>query len=508
MIYLKRALLSVSDKRGLKELACGLRDLGVELWASGGTARHLREGGVEVRALEALTGFTELLGGRVKTLHPHVHAALLARRDDPRQLEELRAQGVEPFDLAVVNLYPFERRVSQGTPPEEAMEWVDIGGEALIRAAAKNFRYVGVVVDPEDYPHLLRELREHGGLREEFSRELAAKAFVHVTRYNAQIARWFSSAVPGPPPILAWASPRRLVLRYGENPHQQGALYGSRPPAQLQGKTLSYVNLLDADAAWGCAQEFERPTAVIVKHATPCGVASGATLAEALERALQADEKSAFGGIIGVNVPLDEETARQIVQRFFEVVIAPDVTDEAREVLLRRTNLRVLKAPSADGSSEEGAQWEVRTTAFGLLAQTPSRRPLTERDLETVTRRTPAEAELRDLLFAWRVVKWAKSNAIVLAKDEQTVGIGAGQVSRVDAVALAVRKAREGQGVEGSVLASDAFFPFRDSVDLAAQAGVRAIAQPGGSVRDEEVIQAANEHGLAMVFTRVREFRH
>jgi len=502
VIRVERALLSVSDKRGLAELARGLREFGVELWASGGTARHLRERGLEVRELEKLTGFSELLGGRVKTLHPHVHAAILAQRDDPRQLEELRARGIEPFDLVVVNLYPFEQRVSPETSAEEAMEWVDIGGEALLRAAAKNFRHVGVVVDPEDYPRVLAELRGQGGLSEALTRELAGKAFAHAARYNAQIARWFAPPSPGegPPSTLVLAEPRQLLLRYGENPHQRGGLYGQRPPEQLQGKALSYVNLLDADAAWGCVQEFEKPTAVIVKHATPCGIASASTLAEALERAFAADEKSAFGGIIGLNRTLDGETARRIVDRFFEVVVAPTIAEEAREVLARRKNLRVLKAP------QDAADWEVRTTAFGVVAQTPSRRSLTERDVEVVTERAPTDSELRDLVFAWRAVKWAKSNAIVLAKDEQTVGIGAGQVSRVDAVEWAVRKA--GSRARGSVLASDAFFPFRDSIDIAAQAGVRAIVQPGGSVRDEEVIEAADEHGLAMVFTRVREFRH
>lgn len=506
MIRVERALLSVADKRGLGELARGLRELGVEIWASGGTARHLREQGLDVRDLEAITGFGELLGGRVKTLHPHVHAAILARRDDPRQREELRARGIEPFDLVVVNLYPFERRVSPETSPEEAMEWIDIGGEALLRAAAKNHLHVGVVVDPDDYSRVLGELRGQGGLRERLARELAQKAFEQVARYNAQIARWFASRSPegglGLPSTLVMAEPRQLVLRYGENPHQQGALYGPTAPEQLQGKALSYVNLLDADAAWGCAREFARPTAVIVKHATPCGVASAETLAEAFERALAADEKSAFGGILGLNAPLDGETARLLVKPFFEVVVAPEITGEAREILARKKNLRVLKAPRGAA----GAGWEVRTTAFGVVAQTSSDRSLTERDLEVVTERAPTDSERRDLLFAWRVVKWAKSNAIVLAKEEQTVGIGAGQVSRVDAVEWAVHKA--GSRASGSVLASDAFFPFRDGVDLAAQAGVQALIQPGGSVRDAEVLEAANEHGLAMVFTRLREFRH
>lgn len=498
-------MLSVADKSGLAEFAQGLRELGVELLASGGTARLLREHGLSVREISELTGFPELLGGRVKTLHPKIHAGILVRRDDPQQLEELKAHGIEPIDLVVVNLYPFEQQVTSETPADEAMEWVDIGGEALIRAAAKNFQFVGVVVDPEDYPRVLKELQQNGGLREGASRRLAQKAFAHVTRYNAAIARWFSAqsgeALPG---TLAFVEPRRLVLRYGENPHQQGALYGpSRVlPEQLQGKPLSFVNLLDTDAALKCALEFERPTVVIIKHAMPCGVASAETLIEAFQRAFAADEKSAFGGIIGLNRPLDPETAQEIQKHFFEVVIAPEISPEALEILSAKKNLRVLRTPS----KRFDELLEARTTAFGLLAQTPSERSLTEGDLEVVTRRAPTAQELRDLLFAWRVVKHVKSNGIVLARDERTVGIGGGQVSRVDAVELALRKA--GSRAQGSVLASDAFFPFRDSVDLAAQAGVAAIVQPGGSVRDEEVIQAADEHGLAMVFTRVREFRH
>jgi phosphoribosylaminoimidazolecarboxamide formyltransferase/IMP cyclohydrolase len=495
-------LLSVSDKTGLTEFAAGLRELGVELLASGGTAALLGEHGVEVREIAEWTGSPELLGGRVKTLHPNIHAGILAKRDDPNQLRELRQHGIEPIDLVVVNLYPFAERVTAETPADEAMEWVDIGGETLIRAAAKNHQSVGVTVDPDEYSAVLAELRSSGGLSEETSRRLARKAFEHVTRYNALIARWFSRHGKEPlPEILALVEPRQLVLRYGENPHQQGALYGPAPPEQLQGKPLSYVNILDADAALKCAFDFERPTAVIVKHATACGVASAEALAEAFKRALAADEKSAFGGIVGLNRPLDAETAERIGERFFEVVVAPEITAEAREALARKRNLRVLRAPDALYNNPD-----VRTTAFGTLAQTPSFRTLTERDLEIVTERKPTAEEMRDLLFSWNVVKHVKSNAIVLAKDERTVGIGSGQVSRVDAVEIAVRKA--GERASGSVLASDAFFPFQDGVDLAAEAGVTAIIQPGGSVRDEEVIAAANEHGMAMVFTHVREFRH
>lgn len=497
MIRVRRALLSASDKAGLENLAAGLRELGIELLASGGTAALLREHGVQVREIAEWTGSPELLGGRVKTLHPKIHAGILVKRD------ELHQHGIEPIDLVVVNLYPFEERVTAETPADEAMEWVDIGGETLIRAAAKNHQAVGVIVDPGEYDTVLAELRSSGGLSEETSRRLARKAFEHVTRYNAMIACWFThhDGKEPLPEMLALVEPRRLVLRYGENPHQQGVLYGPAVPEQLQGKPLSYVNILDADAAMKCALEFERPTAVIVKHATPCGVASAEALTKAFERALAADEKSAFGGIIGLNRPLDAETAERIAQRFFEVVVAPEISQDALDALGARENLRVLRAP--DTLYDD---LDVRTTAFGTLAQTPGRVVITERDLAIVTEREPTAEEMRDLLFAWKVVKHVKSNAIVLAQGEQTTGIGSGQVSRVDAVEIASSKA--GDRAKGSVLASDAFFPFRDGVDVAAQAGVTAVIQPGGSVRDEEVIRAAEEHGLPMVFTRAREFRH
>lgn len=497
MIEVKRALLSVSDKRGLVEFAQGLSEMGIGLLASGGTAAKLREHGLDVQEISEYTGFPELLGGRVKTLHPHIHAGILAKR--PEQLEELKRAGIEPIDLVAVNLYPFEERVTVETPADEAMEWVDIGGEALIRATAKNFQSVGMIVDPDDYGPVLDELKASGNLSEETSRRLARKAFEHITLYNATIARWFSGAEPLPE-MLVLVEQRCLKLRYGENPHQQGVLYGPKAPSQLQGKDLSFVNILDADAAIRCAQEFERPTAVIVKHATPCGVASAERLEEAFQMAFAADEKSAFGGIIGLNRPLDGATAQSIAEHVFDVIVAPDYFEEALEALGPKKNLRLLRAPLGEG------RLEVRTTAFGLLAQQPSSAPLNEGELEMVTSKRPTPEQLRDLLFAWVVAKHVKSNAIVLAKGERTVGIGGGQVSRVDAVEIALGKA--GDRAKGSVLASDAFFPFRDSVDLAAEAGVEAIIQPGGSMRDREVIAAAEEHGLVMVFTRRREFRH
>ncbi len=500
MIRIRRALLSVSDKTGLETFAQGLTTLQVELLASGGTAELLKKNGLNVTEISEYTGQPELLGGRVKTLHPKIHAGILARRDDPGHLEELKRQHIEPIDLVVVNLYPFEAKVSQKTPATEAMEWVDIGGETLIRAAAKNFSAVGVLVDPGDYPRILDELRTSKGLSEATSRSLAEKAFQHVTRYNAMIARWFSKEPL--PELLMVAEPKRLTLRYGENPHQAGALYGSAAPVQLQGKELSFVNILDADAAMKCAFEFERPTAVIIKHTSPCGVASGKDLNEAFRRAYAADPKSAFGGIIGLNEMVDGPTAALIAQHFFEVVVAPDFSEDALETLKGKTNLRLLHAPSQLFDSVT----ELRTTSFGVLAQTPSHKVVAPEDLHVVTERRPTPEQMKDLLFAWKVVKHVKSNAIVLAKDECTVSISGGQVSRVDATEIAVRKA--GEHARGSVLASDAFFPFKDNVLIAAQGGVAAIIEPGGSLRDEEVIVAADEYGIAMVFTRIREFKH
>jgi phosphoribosylaminoimidazolecarboxamide formyltransferase/IMP cyclohydrolase len=501
MIRVQRALLSVSDKTDLEAFARGLAELGVELLASGGTAEFLRKNGLSVGEISEYTRQPELLGGRVKTLHPKIHAGILARRDDPRHLEELKRQRIELIDLVVVNLYPFEAEVNQETAASEAMEWVDIGGEALIRAAAKHFSSVGVIVDPSDYASVLSELRQRGGLSVKTARAFAQKAFQHVTCYNARIARWFSGD-EALPEMLTLTECKHLALRYGENPHQSAALYGAAVPEQLQGKALSFVNILDADAALKCALEFEHPTAVIIKHTSPSGVASDPTLREAFRKAYAADPQSAFGGIIGLNRPLDGPTAELIAQRFFEVVVAPDFSSEALETLRAKENLRLLRAPDEFFDSRR----EFRTTAFGVLVQTPSQATITEDDLEYTTSKQPTPEQMRDLLFAWKVVKHVKSNAIVLAKDECTTGIGGGQVSRVDATEMAVRKA--GHRARGSVLASDAFLPFKDNVMVAAQAGVTAIIQPGGSLRDEEVIVAAEEHGLAMVFTRTREFKH
>jgi len=504
VIKVKCALISVSDKRGIVEFARGLVGLGIELLASDGTAKLLRSNQIKVQSISEYTGASELLGGRVKTLHPAIHAGILAKREETH-LAELQRHNMNPIDLVVVNLYPFESLVRLERPSisasmEEAMEYVDIGGEALIRAAAKNHKYVGVVVDPEDYEPVLKELKS-GGLSAESSKRLAEKAFHYATRYNAAIANFF--AKEDLPEQLTLCFDKALDLRYGENPHQKAALYANKRIKQLQGKDLSYTNLLDLDAALRIVRAFEKPTAVIIKHTNPCGLACADELAKAFERAFGADEKSAFGGIIGLNRTLDEATAALIKEHFFEAVIAPDYSREALEILKAKKNLRLMQWAMSD-TPLMGV--EVRATTFGLLAQTPDDSHIRAEDLKVVTRKAPTPEQIKDLLFAWKAVRFVKSNAIVLAKDETTVGIGAGQMSRVDSVELALKKA--GECAKGSVMASDAFFPFRDSIDIAAQAGICAIIQPGGSVKDEEVIAAANEHGIPMVFTGVRVFRH
>lgn len=503
MVEVKRALLSTHDKAGLAELARGLGELGVEVWASGGTARFLREEGIEVQDIADYTGYPELIGGRVKTLHPLIHAGVLARRDDPDHLTDIEKYGIKLFDLVVVNLYPFEAEVDGATPMEEAMELVDIGGEALIRAAAKNHRFVGVLVDPADYGPVLHELQESGGVSERTARHLTEKAFNHIVRYNAAIAQYLAEGLLPPQLNLAW--PKAMALRAGENPHQRAALYADGLPfRQLHGKELTYNNLLDLDAVLRISHSFSRPTAVVVKHTTPCGIASATTIEEAFLQAYQADQRSAFGGIVGLNRPLTEEGAVLLAERFLDAVVAPEYEEGALEVLKRRKGLQAIEAGVE--LFQSGLQLELRATAFGLIAQQPSTGELSREELTIVSKRHPTEEQWDDLLFAWTSVRWVKSNAVVLAREECTVGIGGGQPSRVDAVELAIHKA--GPRAKGSVMASEAFFPFRDSIDLAAAARVAAIIEPGGSVRDEEVIRAADEHGLPLVFTGRREFRH
>ncbi len=513
-----RALLSVYDKTGLVEFARGLADCAVELIASGGTAHLLRQAGLPVTDVAEVTGFPEMLGGRVKTLHPAIHAAILAT-DAPSHREELAEWGIRPIDLVVCNLYPFSQVVSDPQVSlEEAVENIDIGGVALLRAAAKNFARVTVVTDPADYGAVLSELRERGEVSEATRRRLAAKAFAHTAAYDEAIRlffwqRGFAQEEARFPSHLTLHLRRYEVLRYGENPHQSAALYhfagvsGPLGGRLLQGKALSYNNILDLHAAWRAARGFPEPTVVIVKHTNPCGLASADSLAAAYGPALAGDPVSAFGGIIGVNRPFDGETARQLGDLFVECIAAPAFTPEALEILSDRPNLRLLEVPVGD---VPGLLWEIHGVPGGLLVQEPDTGDDDESEWQVVTRRAPSPEEWEILRFAWRAVRYVKSNAIVLARHVEgaraLVGVGAGQMSRVDAVRMAVFKA--GARAAGAGMASDAFFPFPDGVEEGARAGVTAVIQPGGSVRDAEVIAAADRLGLAMVFTGRRHFRH
>ncbi|MGA9351200.1 MAG: bifunctional phosphoribosylaminoimidazolecarboxamide formyltransferase/IMP cyclohydrolase [Anaerolineae bacterium] len=518
---IKRALLSVSNKEGLVEFAQGLAELGVELIATGGTARTLREAGLTVRSIEDVTGFPEILGGRVKTLHPAVHGGILARRDQAH-LAELKAQGIDLIDLVAVNLYPFAETVAKpGTTLAEAIEQIDIGGVALLRAAAKNFAHVIVVSDPADYATVLAELREQGDLSIATRQHLALKAFRHTASYDAAISRYLTTHFEDEtfPATLHLNLTKLVDLRYGENPHQQAALYSLGVTGSplggnlLQGKALSYNNILDLDAAWRIASDFATPTLAIIKHGNPCGVASDPNLADAFRAALASDPISAFGSIIATNRPFNGEVALALGDLFVEAIAAPAFTSEAQEVLAERPNCRLLEMSGArelgsEGAEEQGCRgaWEMRSVWGGVLIQEEDTIVEDGSAWKVVTERKPTAEELEALHFAWKVVKHVKSNAIVLAQSTATVGVGAGQMSRLDAVRLAVAKARE--RARGAVLASDAFFPFPDGVEEAAKAGVMAIVQPGGSRGDASVIEAANAHGLAMLFTAVRHFRH
>ena len=520
-----RALISVSDKEGVAEFAGFLADQGVEILSTGGTARLLEEADVPVKEVSRHTGFPEIMDGRVKTLHPKIHGGLLARRDVAGHREAMTDYGIAAIDLLVVNLYPFEETVARGAPAEEIVENIDIGGPAMIRAAAKNHAFVTVVAEPADYTAVRAEMTEFGGTtRPETRRALAAKAFARTAAYDAAIARWLTVEVGGPAAMtnpIAVAGRRVAALRYGENPHQQASLYrtGDRRPGvvgarQLQGKELSYNNILDTDAAYELVAMFDRPAAAIIKHANPCGVAIGESLAQAWFKALACDPVSAFGGIVALNRTLDVATAHAIAEIFVEVVIAPDVEPAAAEALAGKKTLRLLAAGAVPDPAGDGLI--VRTVAGGLLVQTRDSAGLTAHDLDTVTDRAPTDAELDDLLFAAKVAKHVKSNAIVYAKGGATVGIGAGQTSRVDSARIAARKAADaaraegesGSRLAGSVAASDAFFPFADGLEVVLDAGATAVIQPGGSVRDREVIDTANRAGAAMLFSGRRSFRH
>lgn len=505
----RRALLSVSDKSGLPELAQFLASKSVEILSTGGTARSLHDAGLAVVEVSEHTGFPEILDGRVKTLHPRIHGGILNLRDEPTHRAAVRDLAIEDIDLVVVNLYPFEETVASGAALEACIENIDIGGPSLIRAAAKNHRHVTVVVDPADYQAVMDQLAG-GGISSDLRRRLAAKAFACTAAYDAAIGTWmddrWGTEEKFPPRLIMTASLNQR-LRYGENPHQDAALYsrsagkGLANAVQLQGKALSYNNLNDADSAVRLVNEFDHPAAVIVKHANPCGVAIAEYSAEAYRKALSCDPKSAYGGIIALNRPLDSECASEIVKTFVEVVIAPETDEAAREIFAQKRNLRLLSCAEAGISGDI----MLRAISGGYLAQTPDDARTTPADLRVVTRRQPTEAELADLLFAFTVCKFVSSNAIVLARNGATTGIGAGQMSRVDAAHIAVSKCSSS---EQSVVASDAFFPFPDALQAAIDGGATAAIQPGGSKGDDAVIAAADEAGIAMVFTGRRHFRH
>jgi len=522
MTPIRRALISVSDKAGIVEFARGLAKFGVEILSTGGTAKLLTEQGVQVIEVGEYTGFPEMLDGRVKTLHPKIHGGILGRRDSPEHVQAMRQAGIPPIDMVVVNLYPFAATVARpNCPLAEAIENIDIGGPALVRAAAKNYQHVVVVVDPHDYKPLLSEMEMTGGLIAGETRfNLARKAFSHTAEYDSMISNYLTSVDSqgrreGFPERFNLNLTRRMSLRYGENPHQRAAFYtwGQEKEAsiatarQLQGKELSYNNIADADAALECVKQFtDAPACVIVKHANPCGVAVAASLGEAYDRAWRTDPESAFGGIIAFNRELDAAILQTILERqFVEVIIAPKVSPAALQVAASKKNVRVLECGM--WPEEPVPRLDFKKVTGGVLVQEADLALFAE--LKVVTRRAPTEQEMADLLFAWKVAKFVKSNAIVYAREAMTVGVGAGQMSRVNSARIAAIKAEQaGLSLAGAVMASDAFFPFRDGIDQAAAVGISAVIQPGGSLRDEDVIAAADEHGMAMVFTGMRHFRH
>ena len=516
MFKVRRALVSVSDKRNLIPFAEGLRRLGVEILSTGGTCRQLVDAGIDAHEVSSKTGFPEIMGGRVKTLHPVIHGGLLGRRGTDEDV--MAEHRIEPIDLLAVNLYPFEETVSRSDATlSDAIENIDIGGPAMIRAASKNHDGVAVVVDPDDYDTLLKAL-ESDQVTEEYRRRLAAKAYAHTASYDTAITRYLSASLDEQQPgeRMLYSGSRIETLRYGENPHQEAAFYRDQVPvagslahaSQLQGKALSYNNIADSDAALECVRQFSQPACAIVKHANPCGVAVSNSILDAYQKAFATDPTSAFGGIIAFNRTLDSATTRAIIDKqFVEVIIAPDIDEDSLPILAEKKNVRVLRTGELMQSATEG--FDFKKVSGGLLVQNSDAGVITEADLTVVTEKSPDETQIRDLLFAWKVAKFVKSNAIVFCKDGMTIGVGAGQMSRVYSTKIAaIKAADEGLAVKDSVMASDAFFPFRDGIDSAAEHGISAIIQPGGSMRDDEVIAAANEHGLAMVFTGMRHFRH
>lgn len=525
LVPIGRALISVSDKTGLLDLARALALRGVELISTGGTAGMLRTAGLVVKDVSEVTGFPEMMDGRVKTLHPNVHGALLALRDDDEHLLAMAAHGIEPIDLLIVNLYPFEETVAKGADHATCIENIDIGGPAMIRAASKNHKFVTVLTDPADYQPFLDQLAAHQGATTlAFRQKMALTAYSRTAAYDTAVSGWLAREIGEKTPrYRTFGGKLAQGLRYGENPHQSAAFYsdGSRregvaTATQLQGKELSYNNINDTDAAFELVAEFAggQPACAIIKHANPCGVATGATLAEAYARAFDCDRTSAFGGIIALNQPLDAATAEKIVEIFTEVVIAPGASDEAKAIFAAKKNLRLLTTAGLPDARAGGLAF--KQVAGGFLVQDRDAGAISASDLKVVTKRKPTDAELADLLFAWKVAKHVKSNAIVYVRDGATVGVGAGQMSRVDSTRIAARKSQDMADVlglsapltRGSVVASDAFFPFADGLMAAAEAGATAVIQPGGSMRDDEVIAAADAAGLAMVFTGQRHFRH
>jgi phosphoribosylaminoimidazolecarboxamide formyltransferase / IMP cyclohydrolase len=515
---IQRALLSVTDKTGLVDFASTLSALGIELISTGGTAKLLRDSGIAVKDVAELTGFPEMLDGRVKTLHPKVHGGILHRREDPKHVAAVEEHGIQPLDMVVVNLYAFEKTAAKaGVGFQELIENIDIGGPSMIRSAAKNFEDVAVVTSPADYQAIADELeREKGALSKATKWRLAQKAFAVTAAYDSAIASTLEGISPDSfevqaqatsfPQAIRFSFEKVVDLRYGENPHQKAAMYSDGSGAgvanahQVQGKELSYNNIVDLQAAWDLAQEFEEPVCAIIKHTNPCGTATGKTLAQAYKRALECDPVSAFGGVIGVNRPVDLEAAEEMHKLFLEVIAAPSFDEAAKAKFASKKQLRLVEVKPANH------KWVLKNVSGGMLVQDVDNRPLADTDLRVVTKRTPTPEETRALLFAWKVCKHVKSNAIVYARDGQTVGVGAGQMSRVDSAKIGAMKAQ--LPLKGTVAASDAFFPFPDGVEEIAKAGATAIIQPGGSQRDPEVIEAVDRLGLAMIFTGVRHFRH
>ncbi|MDH5443125.1 MAG: bifunctional phosphoribosylaminoimidazolecarboxamide formyltransferase/IMP cyclohydrolase [Hadesarchaea archaeon] len=508
-----RALISVSDKTGIVEFARGLQDLGIEIISTGGTAKFLKKNGIKVKDISDFTGFPEILDGRVKTLHPKVHGGILAIREKGEHIRELRKHDIEPIDLVIVNLYPFEKTIQSGGTIEEAIENIDIGGPAMLRSAAKNYRNVVVIVNPNEYNEVLKELREKDGELSDKTRErLAVEAFAHTARYDTIISNYLRGMFRGEefPETLSLTYKKIQNLRYGANPHQKAAFYGEdiKEPSianarKLWGKELSYNNILDLGSSLEVVKEFENPTCVIVKHTNPIGVATAEMIFDAYKLAHQTDPISEFGGIVALNREVDADTAREMSRVFLDAIIAPKFSREALDILKKKKNIRLLEI-ELEPSRSDGK--EIRSVVGGLLVQERDIKKLDLRDLKIVTKRAPTDEEIKSLLFAFKVVKYCKSNALVFTKGERTIAVSFGQPSRVDAARVAVNKS--GEKVKGAVVASDGFLPFRDVIDVVAGAGVTAIIQPGGSIRDQEVIDAANEYGIAMVFSGMRVFKH